>query len=358
MGFCDRERRGRGREDGRRTWERERAETPRNETEKMRGRRKGGGGWNAGRTAMLRIGTKRVEAAAGCASATWRGSARHWNCKCALWIFPYRGSNTSLSLSLSPPSPGLLPRFSLFLLPLAFLPPLALFELSPFHSLHRFIFSLSLSLSLFLRVSFYLSHISISVFVLLSHLFLPSHIARRFFSPSRALFFSRIFSLSFFISQKRKRTRKSVDSRSHFLVFHSCLFLWHSHFVRGLFTFLVLSPSLFPLLPVSFLSSISRFVHPLFHSSLIFPFLFYIWLVPFFSYPCKYTFVFSLHASCYEHYHLEAASDSRTVNLGYSPSLHYLHRLYLSSSRVFSRTCLSLLTRIYDNEILCNLIIF
>lgn len=138
--------------------------------------------------------------------------------------FPIEG-RIPLSLSLSPPSPGLLPRFSLFLLPLAFLPPLALFELSPFHSLHRFIFSLSLSLSLFLRVSFYLSHISISVFVLLSHLFLPSHIAQRFFSPSRALFFSRIFSLSFFISQKRKRTRKSVDSRSHFLVFHSCLFL-------------------------------------------------------------------------------------------------------------------------------------
>lgn len=31
----------------------------------------------------------------GPASATCRGSTRHWNCKCALWIFPYRGSNTT-----------------------------------------------------------------------------------------------------------------------------------------------------------------------------------------------------------------------------------------------------------------------
>lgn len=152
--------------------------------------------------------------------------------------FPIEGR-----IPLSPLARSLTTFLSLFLIPLATSParshrvlPLA-FALS----LLTCVSSFSPSLFFFFpALSFHLSHRTFppQLCALSSHLFLPSRIALRFsFFPSRALFFlksctlillSLSLSLSLFLLlflAKRKRTRKNVDSRFHFLVFHSCLSL-------------------------------------------------------------------------------------------------------------------------------------
>jgi len=151
----------------------EKAQKPRNETEKMRGRRKGEGETREEPrcSGLARRGLRLLLAALRQLGGVRRGieiANAHYG------YFPIEGRiplsplarslTTFLALSPSTNSPS--PARSL-----------QAFSLSLLTSVHL----LSLSLSLFLRVSFHLSHISISVFVLLSHLFLPSHIAPRFF---------------------------------------------------------------------------------------------------------------------------------------------------------------------------------
>lgn len=75
MGFCDRRRgRGKGRDDGRRTWERERAETP---GTRRKTKSEGEAGETREEPRCSGLARRGFEAAAGCASATWRGSPRH-----------------------------------------------------------------------------------------------------------------------------------------------------------------------------------------------------------------------------------------------------------------------------------------
>lgn len=183
----------------------------------------------------------------------------------------------ALSHSFSPPPPS---------------PPLATpsvapfeFSFSPslFRSLHASLHSLSLFFfsSLLSLFSSSASRISISALrSLIASFLILSYCLAIFFSLSP--FFSEILyshpsflvflSPSFFFLAKRKRTRKNVDSRSHFPVFHYCLSLWHSHFVHGLFSLLVLSlsPVKNPASGSPFLPLFFALFLLLFHSSLIF----------------------------------------------------------------------------------------
>lgn len=101
--------------------------------------------------------------------------------------FPIEG-RIPLSLSLSPPSPGLLPGFSLFLLPLSF-PRSLSSSFLPFTSLHRFhLLSLSFSFSpcsLFIYIARSLSRCSSSYRIFSYPLILP----RDFFLPLVLSFF-------------------------------------------------------------------------------------------------------------------------------------------------------------------------
>lgn len=204
------ERRGKGRDDGRRERGKENAQKPRNETEKMRGRRKGGGrGREEGETreeprcsGLARGGLRLLLLAALRQLGGVRRGIEIANAHYG--YFPIEG-RIPLSLSLSPPSPGLLPRFSLFLLPLSF-PRSLSSSFLPFTSLHRFIFFLSLSL--FLRVLF--SSTSrvhyLGVRLLIASFLTLSYCPAIFFSLSCSLF-SRIFSLSLSLSRKTENAR-------------------------------------------------------------------------------------------------------------------------------------------------------
>lgn len=241
--------------------------------------RRGGGAWTREEPRCYGF-AGRVEAA-GCASATWRGSARHWNCKCVLWIFPYRGSNAS---------PGLLQRFSLFLI---------LFASPPLRSLSRLlllVLSFALSSCSFTRhTQFILSHRYLTLF---HHIFAYSHIPLVQLPPSR----SHIFSLILFLfsgilcpcsspsslCKTEMHTLESVHAVALISVFHSCLTLTFPQ-DRDC------SSSLFYRFPSSFPNS--YFVLPLLYHPLIFHLPFSICLL-FFSHSkrCR---VFS-YASCYE----------------------------------------------------------
>lgn len=202
----------------------ENAQKPRNETEKMRGRRKGGGG-EEGETreeprcsGLARRGLRLLLLAALRQLGGVRRGIEIANAHYG--YFPIEG-RIPLSLSLSP-RPRSLTTF-LALSPSTLLPPLALFKLSPFHSLN--IGSSSFSLFLFFSVSLFssiarsLSRCSSSYRIFSYPLILPP---MRFFSPSRALFF---FLESFLSLSLSRKTETHAEKRRQSLSFPRVPFL-------------------------------------------------------------------------------------------------------------------------------------
>lgn len=291
----------------------ENAQKPRNEMEKMCRRRKG----EAGETreeprcsGLARRGLRLLLAALRQLGGVRRGieiANAHYG------YFPIEGriplsplvrvltTFLALSPSTSSPSPTRsLQAFSLLL--------------SLFHSLHQFIFSLAPSLCLFSSIT---SHFPISYsYRIFSY---PLILPHDFFSFSCSLFSEILSSFSLFLSRK---TETHAEKHRQSLSFPHVPFLPVSvtFSLRTWIVYPSCSIVFSPREKLSFRSPFFLRFLALFFLCLTlflsFHFL-YIWPILFFSYPCKYTFVFSLRASCYEHYHLEAASDSRTVNLGY-----------------------------------------